>query len=516
MHKSQVFRYILLSFLGGIALGSLWTVSSEWLLGLVALATLVLGLSAYHRTFGNDVRGIHRRKIGFMVGVGVLVVTAGAWRYNLRATEESILAQFTDLVVGGKNVSFTFRGYLDAPVRMTARGEQFTFRVKEIIVPSRTILVDERILVQAPDVPGYRVGDVLVAKGALQRPKNSPDFDYVAYLKKEGIRVIMTKSEIVMDANPLTLSFAERSVIRGYRLIFGLHDRFVAAIERTIPAPQAAYVLGVLLGDQAHLPESYRTAFRDAGLSHVLAVSGFNITILGEAVLAACIWFVRRRAAFWISLAVIVAFVIMTGATASVVRAAIMGSLFMFASGYGRLYDARNSVLLAAAVMAWFSPMVLVFDLGFQLSFLAVLGLLYIYPVFQSTTARWPTLGGLTDLARMTLAAQIATLPLLMSVFGSLSLVALPANLLVVPLVPYLMLFGALAGGMGMLWTLAGKVIGIVAWGLGAYQTGAALLFASLPGAKLVVSFPWYAAVLAYLIGAFILVAWNFKERSSS
>lgn len=511
MHKSQIFRYILLSLLVGVAIGSVWTIPSDGLLGLVALATLVLGASAYHRTFGSMSNGVRRRKVGFVIGACILVVAGGIWRFNAFNSNRSFVEQFSDRQVKQEDLSFTFRGYVDGPFEKTSRGGQFPLRIKQIIVPKRVILTDERVLVQAASFPEYGYGDFVTVVGAPREPQNSGDFDYVTYLKKEGIRFLIRNPEVIPEVKELPLSWTERTKISFYQGIFDIRTVFLNGLKAALPEPAASYAAGVLLGDRSGIPKKYGDAFRDAGVSHVLAISGYNIAIIAEVVLLALVWVVRRRTAFWLSLAAVIVFVIMTGASASVVRAAIMGMMFMFASGYGRLYDPRNAILLAGAVMAYVNPFVLVFDVGFQLSFLAVLGLLYIYPLLQHATRTFPPLMGVTDLLRMTLAAQIAVLPLLVGVFGSVSLVSLPANILIVPLVPYLMATSFFAGLLGMIAIPLAKIIGVVAWSLATYQLEMAVFFASLPGSVISFSLPWWIIIMVYLVGGWGI--WKLYHR---
>ena len=192
--------------------------------------------------------------------------------------------------------------------------------------------------------------------------------------------------------------------------------------------------------------------------------------IISEAILLGLVWFFRRRIAFWISVVVIILFVILTGASASVVRAAVMGLLLSFAHGYGRLYDQKNSIILAGAVMIYHNPLTLVFDIGFQLSFAAVLGLIYLYPWLESRSYKISKLGVIKELILMTLSAQIAVAPLLIYYFGNFSLISLPANILILPFIPAAMLAGFITGLVGIIYQPIGQFIGYIAWAITTYQ----------------------------------------------
>ena len=271
------------------------------------------------------------------------------------------------------------------------------------------------------------------------------------------------------------------------------------------------YINGILLGARQSIPKDLKEVFNRTSTTHILAISGYNITVIADAVLAGLVFCMRRRYAFWVSVVVIILFTLLTGASASVVRAAIMGLLFLFASGYGRLYDAKNSIVLAGAVMIYFNPRVLVFNIGFQLSFLAVLGLLYIYPVLKHLTIKWPDIFELKELALMTVSAQIAVAPLLAHYFRQFSLVSLPANILVLPFVPAVMLLGFLSGLGGLIFLPLGQLIGYVAWALSLYQIKVIQFLAALPLASLSFSFDWLLVALACAL--LIFAAYKLKNK---
>jgi len=180
------------------------------------------------------------------------------------------------------------------------------------------------------------------------------------------------------------------------------------------------------------------------------------------------------------SVIIIVLFVILTGASASVVRAAVMGLLLLFANGYGRLYNPKNSIIFAGAAMVYFNPFVLVFDIGFQLSFVAVLGLIYFYPRFDDKLKKMPKFGNLKEIFLMTLSAQIAVAPLLIYYFRNFSLVSLPVNLMILPFIPFAMFAGFISGLAGMIFPSFGQVIGWVAWAITTYQIKVVELFAKM------------------------------------
>src|SRR3989344_2503223 len=345
----------------------------------------------------------------------------------------------------------------------------------------RIVPLDDRVLVTVNNFPEFSYGDVVSAAGSLEKPANLSDFDYATYLKKEGIRTTMfypTIRDEKWEMGSGTVEFFEKTKVGLYKKIFFVKKSFESAISRSVSEPNAAFISGILFGSRQNIPENLKEAFNKTGTTHILAISGYNIMIISWAVLAVLIIFFKRRTAFWLSVAVIVLFVILTGASASVVRAALMGLLLLFAQGYGRLYDQKNSIILAGAVMVWLNPLLLVFDIGFQLSFVAVIGLIYLYPKIDNKLKKLPKLGTLKEITLMTLSAQLAVAPLIIYYFGGLSPVSLPTIVLILPFIPAAMLLGFLSGLAGMVFLSLGQVAGWFAWAVTTYQIETVKLFA--------------------------------------
>src|SRR3989338_3797573 len=461
MHKSQVLFYFLLAFLGGVFVASFLPVSQTWILVFLIFAIGLIAILGYQKTYS---------KIGLLAGVLFLVFIFGIIRFNSFNLANSILNQFADIEIGGKGMVIQLNGYVDEEPDINGDRAQLVFRVKELIVPDKKLMVDERILIYTNAFPKYKFGDKISVIGVLKTPKNFvEDFDYVTYLKKQNIRTTMSFPKINKE-DSLRLGFFEKTKIGLYKKIFGLKNRFELAINKSISEPNASFINGIILGSRQNIPEEMKEAFNKTGTTHILAISGYNIMIISWAVLAGLVYFFRRRKAFWISVVVIILFTVLTGASASVVRASLMGLLLLFANGYGRLYDAKNSIILAGAVMVYINQFALVFDIGFQLSFLAVMGLLYIYPFLDNKFRKIPELWKLKELTLMTISAQMAVAPLLIYYFRQISIWSLPANILILPLVPFAMLAGFLSGIGGMIFLPLGKTIGFVAWAITTYQ----------------------------------------------
>lgn len=447
-HRSQVFSYVLSAFILGIFTASLLSFSQSFIYILLIVGVSIIALF-----------GLKNRWPLFITFMLVAFAIGGA-RFN---NFSSSVGSLSDVI--GQEV--TLNGFIDNEPEIDGNKARFIFKTG-----------DERILVTTNAFPRREFGDRLSIKGKLELPQNFSDFDYVTYLKKDGIRTILFYPKIE-DGN-INLEWKEKIKITFYRSIFVIKNKFQDAINLSIPEPNAAFINGILLGTRQNIPNDLKDAFSKTGTTHILAISGYNIMIISEAVLLGLVWFFRRRVAFWISVGIIIVFVILTGASASVVRAAVMGLILSFAHGYGRLYDQKNSIILAGGIMIWFNPFVLVFDIGFQLSFAAVLGLIYLYPFIDRKFYKIPKAGGMKELTLMTISAQITVAPLLVYYFGGFLPVSLPTNILILPFVPMAMLFGFITGLVGMISTSLSQLIGYVAWAITTYQIYMVELFARM------------------------------------
>ena len=222
--------------------------------------------------------------------------------------------------------------------------------------------------------------------------------------------------------------------------------KFDAGMQTALPEPQASFGLGLLIGQRTTLPKDITAALTAVGLVHIVAVSGYNLTILVRGV--GRLKLGSKYQKLITSLGLIIGFVLITGFSASIVRAALVSILSLWAWYYGRRIKPVVLISFAAAVTGLWNPFYVWGDLGWYLSFLAFFGVLVIAPLIAARFfSRQPKL--LTMVLLETLSAEIMTLPLILMTFSQLSIVALVANLLVVPLVPLAMLFAAAAGLAG-------------------------------------------------------------------
>ncbi len=496
MHKSQVLLYLLLAFLAGVSIGSFVSLGSTTMLVIFGLGALAVML-------------FWRKKWALVVaGLSLIFFTFGSWRIETAKLDHGILRQFSiNLTISpdGKT-KINLKGYIADEPQANGDKQELILRVKQYSVPGFTRPIDEKVLIRTDLFPKYEYGQKISVTGVLDVPDfKDGSFDYQTYLAKSGIYTTMSYPKI--ESAEGNLSWFEQVQVDVFSGIFKIKDSFEKSVKQSVSQPNASYLNGILLGSKSQIPQELKDAFAKTSMSHVLAISGYNITIIAEIITMILLLFVRRQKAFWFSLLAITIFTIMTGAQAAVVRAAIMGMLVLLARREGRFYNVHNAIIFTAAVMVYFNPMILRYDVGFQLSFAATMGLIFLSPRLEKLFKKIPELFNLKETLIMSLSAQIMVLPLILYYFKNLSLVSLPANLLVLPTVPYAMLLGFLTGLAGLVWPFLGQVIGYLAWLLSAVELGIVVFLAKLPYASVTVNFHWVYIVLSYdLIIGYLLV----------
>lgn len=258
-----------------------------------------------------------------------------------------------------------------------------------------------------------------------------------------------------------SIGFAELTVLAHHPTpIERIRQRFTAGMQTALPEPLAPFAMGLLVGQRATLPDNVKQDLLMVGLTHIIAVSGYNLTIILHAS-RRLLGKRSKRMSTFLTLALIGIFLLLAGASASIVRAAIVSVLSIAASYYGRSFKPLNLIMLAAAITVWVNPVYVWSDLSWYLSFLAFYGVMVLSPLIQlRLPGRWhESLIGAVALE--SICAEIMSVPFILYIFGQMSLIGLPANVLVVTLVPLAMLLGLIAGLAGM---LIPSVAGWFAW----------------------------------------------------
>lgn len=363
-----------------------------------------------------------------------------------------------------------------------------------------------KILLRVERGSSLTVGDVLSVRGKLTLPFESDEFSYRGFLAKEGIYSLISFPQITkqgFDSHPL------------FTPLFALRKYFDSALLRFISLPESAFSAGILIGDRGHFSPEQEEEFRRTGLSHILALSGYNISIIALFIF----WtfgFLPKKWRIFFTIGSIFFFVLFVGGGSSVVRAAVMGSIGLFAFHAGRVSNGLTLLLLASSLMVLWNPLLPAFDPSFQLSFFGVFGILAFAPFLQGFFLRFfPQM--VAEIMSATLAAQIAVFPLITLLFGEISLIAPLANLVIVPLIPLAMLLSFSVVVFASFSPFFATIAGLLASTLLAFCLWIIHFFSLLPFASLSLSLGTIGFFL--LLGLVLSWAWSlhfFSKKQNS
>ena len=477
---------LLPAVLAGLAAG---IVAGEWLIGsgadlrIAAVVSVPLALAGV----------VLRWRLLLVVGVLLAAMTFGAWRGQAVAlpTGEGSVAALI-----GTDERLLIGTALDDP-RPRGERQQVVIDQVAVISPAGELTpAAGRVLLWLPRSAEVTAGDRLQVRSSLEEPEDFDGFAYRAYLARHGVAAIASSrgAEVVgHELGPMA------DALHGARWWLR------TGLNRLVPEPEAALAAGILLGVRSGIDPAINDAFARAGLTHVVAISGWNIAIVAAIAAAAARPLTRLPSGRWLAalaaIGTVTAYVLLTGASPSVVRAALMAGALLVARLGGARSHAMSALMLAALLMLLVSPAI-AWDVGFQLSALATAGLIWFGASFASRLRRWPAL--VREPVALTLAAQVTTLPVILLNFERLSLIAPAANVLVVPLVPLVMLGGALAalaGAIGDSLPLAGLLewlCGGVAFCLLRAMVAVGKAAAAMPLASVELAGPPWLAVAWY------------------
>ena len=477
--------YLSCAWVAGIFLGSKFSLPLVLMLtGLIPLPVLLF--TSKHR------------KLIILASLCLLAFFGGTFRFQ--SSLDTSLQHYND------RGPVVIKGLIDEDPEVRGKVTHLRLKATEIKLDRDWQEVSGAVLLFVPIYPAYDYGDMLRVDGNLETPPRFDDFDYKGYLARQGIHSTMLYPEIEV---------LERD--RGSRLLAGvywLRGRLSQTLAKVLPEPQASLAQGIILGIRGNIPPPLRQDFSRTGTAHLLAISGLHLSIVAGILLSLGIWLFGRRHYLyvWLALGAIWLYALITGMNAPVLRGAIMASVFLTAELLGRQRSAFTSLAFAAVIMVVVSPQVL-WQVSFQLSFLAMAGLILIFPRLQviGRKAVSATLGEegtiastasiITDGLSVTLGAIIATWPVVAHYFGIVSLVGPMATLFALPALPAIILTGVLTGGLGFIALPVAQAVGWLAWLFLSYLLLVVSGFAALP-----ISAVEVGSVDTGLIGVYYLV----------
>src|SRR3989338_891960 len=401
--------------------------------------------------------------------------------------------------------SITLEGVVLAEPDAREASTLISISATSLLAGTTTIPVHFGVLARLPAHAAVRYGDVVRVSGKLQLPEAfetglGRQFDYPQYLAARGVGYELGFAKLEQTENNIG------NPVKAWAI--GVKEAYLEGTRAALSEPEAALAGGITVGDKRSIGPELTTAFQRDSLIHMIVLSGYNITIVLNAIawgLAHTTSYFRFGGAF----GVITFFILISGGAASAVRAGFMALIAVFARATKRVYLGERALSLVAFAMVLWNPMYLAFDPGFQLSALATLGLVLLTPVFYAWFSRVPKKFGMREILASTCGTQLAVLPLLLYQNGTLSLVSLPANLLALAPAPFAMFFSFVAAVCGIFLGPLAVVFGLPAYALLWYIISVAQFFASLPFAAVSISaFSawWLVPVYALLFAAATLL----------
>jgi competence protein ComEC len=483
LSKSRIFLFLLISFIFGVFWGSFFQSSENSFFVLILFALLLIII-------------LYKNPIATLVAFLLLFFVLGSWCIHQRLSEVESMAQLGE--------SINHEGIVQT-VSQTSFGQNVVVQFKKGTRDDMN--KDILVLLQLPLYPEYSYGDVVIVTCNLKAIENKDSkFDYQMYMAKEGV--------LYQGEKPTVAKLSGNKGNWIYRKIILSREIFENKIDGIIPQPYAALAKGLLFGGSDGLSTELQNDFAKTGMTHIVAVSGYNVTIIAEYLIflgiALGLW---RRQAIVFAVLGISMFVLSSGLPASAVRAGIMSSIMLWSMRNGRLATSENAIVLAGAIMLLINPLLLRWDIGFQLSFLATIGIVSFSNFWQNSFVKKNMAMGISEIIVLSLSAQLFVLPIIVYNFHIVSLISLLANVLILPIIPVSMLLVFFVCLFGVIFSPLAVIFGWLAFILLYYEIRIVQLLANIPWASIEIKKNSVWCILLYY-GMLIGVMYYFKKYS--
>ncbi len=484
--KSKIFLAGCIAFIVGIAVASFlqtrWIENDLWwFIGLMASGVALL-------LFWKN------KKFRIVVLLG-LFLFLGLWRYSIGLPTDSLdkIWHYNGQTVAAGGIICN-----EPDIRQNNQKlEICAFKTGELT------FVFGKILVTTNLYPSYNYGDELEITCQLQAPEKFQGFAYDRYLARYDIYSVCYYPKIKLISSN-----------RGnflYKSIFKFKNKVRGVMNYGLSEPESSLAKAIILGDKKEIPADLRGIFSQAGISHIAAISGMHISIMAALIMGLMLNIgLSRKKAFYLASLFLIVYIIFIGLPASAMRAGLMGFLVLWAMNLGRLNKLTNSLVLAGAVLLIINPKLLRDDIGFQLSFLAVLGITYFYPLLDKWTEGLIKkynnfLKAPMALINITLAAQIFTLPLLAYNFSQISVISPVSNLLVLWSLPILIVFLLSAIILSFIFYGLSVIFFLPALILLKYIIAISEWLVKIPYAYIEIDYLWWGWMIVY----YVIVIWT-------
>jgi competence protein ComEC len=486
------FFWLALAVLGGIWFAD-WLATPIWLWGVgsglsLLLWILALTLPKNWTLTHNLIRWTQsdRRLPGAILAAFFFLA---GWRYS--AVQPAMSPELIAFYNGRGMVQLL--GEVVRPPDVRDNRTNLVLRVDSLILLDEPVpaafpeKIKGKVMLQVPIGEDWAYGDLLRAQGSLVTPFEIADFSYKDYLARKDVYSMMPYARVER------MPGKGRSTLQSW--IYQLRDNSLTVLNNLFPSPEADLLAGILLGMEQGLSANLQDAFKRTGTTHIIAISGFNMTILAGLFMGVFTRIFGRRWGALTAIFGISIYTVFVGGEAAVVRAAIMGGLGVMGGMFGRRQSGLNSLGLAVFGMLLLDPN-LPWDIGFQLSAAATLGLVLYAQPLEEKVVHWlmhwlpeerahKVIGPLSEFFLFTLAAQMMTLPIIIYHFGGFSWITFLANPLILPPQTLVLILGGMALLSGLILPGLGALIAIVTLPFVRYTIRMVVWLARLPGSEL-------------------------------
>jgi len=482
--KSKRFLIYCFAFLIGVSVVSIFDIHLDFYYLYISLFISIFFLLLFWK-----------KDFGRVLSFFFLALFLGILRYQIA------FPLFSNAVSNYNGEKVELVGYISSEPDVRMDGVRYIVKSEQLIGNMESL--SGRVYVKSGLYPRYSYGDRLKLTCHLEAPEPVEDFAYDKYLARYGVFSVCAGAKIEK------IGSGEGNAL--FRAILGLKENVAERISVLWHEPYASFMAGLLYGYRGGLGQ-LNELFSRTGVTHIVAISGYNITLIATLLITFCIALcIPRKKAFWLVVFGIIVFLIFAGLSASVVRAGIMGILVLIAKQMGRASRIGNVLIFTAVIMTLQNPFVLIFDAGFQLSFLSTVGLVYLSPKIEPFFSKVPTAFGLQESIVATLSATIVTLPLILYQFGRLSLVSLPVNILILWIIPFIRMIGFFAVVVGIVFKPIALLLSWIAWGGMAYIVEIVRWFSSLSFAAVDIQ-----VSIWIMIAMYGLLTWFLVRKKSS
>lgn len=396
---------IQLGILSGALLGSFFVLQSVWIIGTIPFVIVIFWLY-------RDIRL-----------VAILVTLIAMISFGLYVN--SMLDKYSQIQDSIPNKLDSIEVEIESSPRLQAFGYQYKVYIPQYQAKAFMTINNSDL----------EYGQLIKVTAKTSIPK---EYGIQRFLLGKGVHIYMSVSKysVIDNSNCQSKCVVMRS-------IHNMRNYILNQIDTAYPGRVGEFLKGILIGYTDTLPDDIKESFKKTGVSHVLAVSGYNMAIIVMLVYQQMMnRQVARSVSFWTTIIIMVTFTLLTGAEASIMRAGVFAGLILSAELLQRYVGGIRPLILCATILVIINPLYIAYDIGFQLSFLAVIGLIIYGQIFKTYTEGIPSLGILPMIGE-TLFAQILVLPILIYYFGQISIISILANILIVPIIPFAMAWGS-------------------------------------------------------------------------